>query len=399
MKNLTKCQLQLLDLVSIALFGGEEVKIPLTQELGEEAYQQAVLNLLGLQLDTTSVLNELNTQGLANNVRIDYEHSEVHKLMSEAKIPYVILKGSASASYYPEPLLRTMGDVDFLVSPSDVSKAEWILRKNGFQAGKDNNNDCHMVYRRHTYGVISTWEMHWEPSGIPNGEVGNLIREYFSDIITEAKKCNVSGSEYMIPSTFHHGLIMLLHVAVHMINSGIGLRHLCDWTVFVAKLTEEEFCELFEKKLKTIGLWKFAQVLTQLSVKYLKCPVKKWCLNGDDDYLETVMVDIMDAGNFGTKDKNRINQAKLITNTGKGYVDDTSLLKQFILTMNEKSKRCLPIVLKIPLLLPIGWIYVGVRHLVRIAQRKRPSIDVGDMITGATERKNIYREFRLFEKE
>lgn len=46
---------------------------------------------------------------------------------------------------------------------------------------------------------------------------------------------------------------MLLHVAGHLINTGIGLRHLCDWAVFVAKFSDEGFCEMFEDKLKAVG--------------------------------------------------------------------------------------------------------------------------------------------------
>lgn len=53
----------------------------------------------------------------------------------------------------------------------------------------------------------------------------------------------------------------------------------------------------------------------------------------------------------------------------------------------------------VPFLLPVGWLYVGGRHLVRIMQRRRPTIDVKDMIAGAVERKEMYKEFRLFEAE
>ena len=166
----------------------------------------------------------------------------------------------------------------------------------------------------------------------------------------------------------------------------------------MAKFSDKEFCEMFKDKLKEVGLWRFAQLLTQLSVKYLHCPAKEWCGVGDEDYLEMMMVDIMNGGNFGVKDKNRINQAKLMTNTGKG-VDDTSLLKQLFLTMNQKARLGMPITVKVPLLLPIGWLYVGGRHLVRIKQKRRPTIDVKDMIAGAAERKEIYKEFRLFEAE
>ena len=132
-------------------------------------------------------------------------------------------------------------------------------------------------------------------------------------------------------------------------------------------------------------------------MKYLHCPAKHWCGAGDDEYLSRLMADIMNSGNFGRKDANRINQLKLMPNMKSGKEEDVSLLKQFFLTMNEKARRGMPITAKIPLLLPVGWIYVGGRHLIRIKQKKRPAIDVKNMISGAAERKEIYKEFRLFE--
>jgi len=399
MNNLKPYQMQLLDLVSFALFGGDKCDTLLTSEVLKEANQQAVLTLMKVEKETSPDFYLLHAQTLVNNVRIDYEHAEAHRLMMKAQIPYVILKGSVSASYYPEPLFRTMGDVDLLITKSDLPKADVILRENGFHPVEKNNHDCHLAYHRRTYGATSTWEVHWNPIGVPDGKAGARIEEYLADIITSAEHSTVSEGEYMVPTAFHHGLVMLLHVAGHLINTGIGLRHLCDWAVFASKFSDEEFCEMFEDKLKTVGLWRFAQLLTQLSVKYLRCPAKEWCGVGDDDYLEMMMVDIMNGGNFGVKDKNRINQAKLMTNTGKGKVDDTSLLKQLFLTMNEKARRGMPITAKVPFLLPVGWMYVGGRHLVRIMQRKRPGIDVKDMIAGAAERKEIYKEFRLFEAE
>ena len=49
------------------------------------------------------------------------EHGELHELMTANEIPYVAMKGLASARYYPEPNLRSMGDVDFLVTKENVS--------------------------------------------------------------------------------------------------------------------------------------------------------------------------------------------------------------------------------------------------------------------------------------
>lgn len=37
---------------------------------------------------------------IANNIRIAHNHKLLHDWFDDAEIPYVILKGSASASYY-----------------------------------------------------------------------------------------------------------------------------------------------------------------------------------------------------------------------------------------------------------------------------------------------------------
>ena len=330
-----------------------------------------------------------------NNARVEWEHSELHKLMTENNIPYVAMKGCVSAAYYPDPSARTLGDVDFLVAPADLERAAATLEKAGFSEHPDADDRIHIAYHR----ARSIWEMHWEVNGIPDGDVGDRIRVCFKDMVADARIYESGGCTYMAPSAFHHGLVMLLHTAQHMINTGIGLRHLCDWAVFAGKLSDEEFRGIFEEKLKEIGLWRFAQLLTQVSTAYLGCPERRWAYDRVSADLEAIVADIFDGGNFGCKDEQRINQAKLMTNSGKGTVDDTPLLRQLIRTMNEKSRTGFPVCRKCALLLPVGWLVVGVRHLFRIALGKRPKIKINKMISGANDRKEIYKQFKLFTKE
>ena len=48
-----------------------------------------------------------------HNLQVAWQHLLVDRLMEKGRIPYVILKGSASGVYYPSPMDRIMGDVDF----------------------------------------------------------------------------------------------------------------------------------------------------------------------------------------------------------------------------------------------------------------------------------------------
>ena len=50
-----------------------------------------------------------------------------------ADVPLVILKGSSSALCYPRPELRCAGDIDLLVSPGDMARAEAALAARGYR--------------------------------------------------------------------------------------------------------------------------------------------------------------------------------------------------------------------------------------------------------------------------
>ena len=88
----------------------------------DECKAQSVISLAFSALPKSEVPQKiyahwkaLVNENLAVNSKISYAHTMLNDLLNQAKIPYVILKGCASAEYYDDPLLRTMGDVDFYV--------------------------------------------------------------------------------------------------------------------------------------------------------------------------------------------------------------------------------------------------------------------------------------------
>ena len=65
------------------------------------------------------------------------------QLLDENHIDCVILKGSAAALSYPQPTLRVMGDVDFLVRKADYEKTADLLEKTGYQLAHEKNAKSH----------------------------------------------------------------------------------------------------------------------------------------------------------------------------------------------------------------------------------------------------------------
>ncbi|MBP5208073.1 MAG: nucleotidyltransferase family protein [Clostridia bacterium] len=328
---------------------------------------------------------------LASSMRNAHQHGELHKLLSEHGLPYVIIKGMASASYYPDPFLRSMGDVDFLVPKDKLEETKKLLTGEGYSAKENSRHHSHIAFHRGK----EILEMHWEPNGLPEGEKYEICRQYLDDMIERSVLYEIRDERFMIPDPFHHGLILLLHTATHMINTGIGLRHLCDWAVFAGKLKDEEFRALFEEKLKAAGLWRFAQLLTQLATRYLGCPKAVWAEEDDDpDFLEAMIEDIFASGNFGKKDVERINEAKLMTVESTGSVERSNTVVLKVLT--EKAYKEMPVCKKVKILLPIGWLYVGIRHMILVIKGKRPKVHLNKMISGAETRREIYTQFQLF---
>ena len=328
---------------------------------------------------------------LAINSKISYAHTMLNELMTRAEIPYVILKGCTSAEYYDDPLLRTMGDVDFYVPSDSFEKADQLLTKNGFKS----NEIDHEYEKAYTKdGVV--YELHNTVNGVPSGKVGTEIRHYFDDIFEKSTLKHLDFAEYFSPPPFHHGLVMLLHVARHMVTGGIGLRHFCDWAVFADKVGDD-FTAMFENKLKRVGLWRFSQIMTQFCTAYLGLSPQDWVGEIDKKLLHDLKNDVFAGGNFGHKDLSRADEAKFITSRKKGTVNNDSALKQAVLSANEIVRKHWKFAGKMPVVYPVGWFFFGGRYAIKAAAGKRDKVKVKALVEGAEKRKGIYKSLRLFE--
>ncbi len=398
---LSKNQNDLVAICAQALFGKKaELNNPNYSEIIKEAISQAVLPLV------ESVVNERYNNAHANamrivsrNVNIECAHYELYDLLSSNGIFCVLFKGIASASYYKERPLRTMGDIDFLVKESDIEKADDLLCSANYVTKEYiDSGDNHISYKKTTGNNVIVCEMHRAINGIPNDEKGKIINKYLDNIFDTAIEYRTANGSCLVPDKFHHGLILLLHTASHLTSEGIGLRHLCDWAVFVNSLSNDEFVKLFEKPLKEMGLWRFAQLLTLCCIRYLGCDHKNWAGEADDKLIEAIVADILDGGNFGFKDDDRYRQIKYIKNRNDSTVDGKKSLFQVFYTINSKAKSECKFVKKHKWLLPIGWGVVVFNYIWLVLSRKRKP-DSFSTIDRANARKKIYGEFHLYETE
>lgn len=368
----------------------------------EEAKQQAVFPIIFtslkdylvsfLQEDDFKKYERSNSFYIVQSIRNLNDHNKLHRFLTVHGIKYVILKGQASAEYYPEPMLREAGDVDFIVSKIDLAKVDSILINKEFKKKDDKGKHLfHWAY----YKNRTVYEMHWKIPGLPQDD--SVVSPYISTIFDDAVLRENQNGSFMVPSRFHHGLILLLHALSHLTSTGMGLRHLLDWLVFENSLSEEEFISLFKEPLVKIGIWKCAKVFTRIGTLYFGCKDRLCCRDVDEWVCTGILEDIFSAGNLGGKDNGtRKLQAKLIRNTKTRKIEKVGLLKNVVDNFNAKANQYFPLSKKCPLLLPIGWGIVVNEYIKWTHTDKGKMIDK-DLYKDAINRQKLYSELRLFE--
>ena len=401
--NFSETESVILSALSSGLGGEKYLKNQVTdwQEVLKESKAQtvclAVFDALSEKNDIPVKEREefelISAKQLSQNITVHTYHNYLHNLMEQNGIDYCVIKGSASAYHYKNPLLRAMGDVDFLIKKEDIERAKNVLLKDGFSLYED-KHISHLVFKK---GKMH-FEMHFSLPGMPEGKYGEIIKAYLDKIFEKVKTVNIERLEFKIPSPFHHGLILLMHTYHHMLGEGVGLRHLCDIAFFINSFKENEFEETFKDKLEKSGLWHFAKILAYTCYKYLGAQKKAFMTDDLDGIAEAVMADIFAGGNFGKKDKSRASQSLAISDRGKDGIHKSAVL-QYVKSVNNAAKVQFPFIKKHKILHHVGFVAFIFRRGFRVLKGTRKMPQFKGVIKGANLRKEIYSQFRLFEGE
>jgi hypothetical protein len=244
--------------------------------------------------------------------------------------------------------------------------------------------------------------MHFAPAGIPEGKSGEIIRSYLMDLREKTTLLQNETVTCRLPSPFHHGLIMLMHLQHHLLAEGIGLRHLCDWAVFVNRFVGSDFPDTFQKRLKAVGLWRFARLLSLSASLYIGLPEQAWMREeaGDEELAAALMRDLLNGGNFGAKNRQRGYEGMFISNRGKNGVQNNRC-KELCSSVNRITKQKYPVMKKIPLLLPFGWLFTVVGYFFHNGKRKKKNsrVSMVEAYRNSEPRRQLYRQCHLYEPE
>ncbi len=330
----------MLRIIKKALWGKGEAEAD--QEKFEELCKHSVQVLPADIISSLSVSPELQAEwkkSILTNM-LFYEKYIYIQSNLPLTVPYVILKGTAAAKYYPHPEYRIMGDIDIITRHEDFEKAYQEFVADGYKIDKVLNREIGFVKN----GVMV--ELHQYFASLNDTKKA----EYMDDLIIS----NINPT-HELPDLIN-GIVLLEHISQHLEN-GLGLRQVIDWMMFVDKCLPDERWQEFRVMAEKIGMETLAIVTTRMCEIYLGLETRKWCAEADELLCKELMDYVIKSGNFGNK---RAEDEK-----GEVILTYARTPKAVFKMLQERGLENWKAVRKYKYLRPFAWIYQSFRYLYR----------------------------------
>lgn len=228
------------------------------------------------------------------------------RLMEENGIAYVVFKGLAVARYYPEPFVRTMGDVDFYVPKSCFDRAVEVIER-GLNVVMDKEEvDKH--YSFDWQGI--RFEMHYQIETFGNHRhqhrFDRMIDEAMAEHADSFTVCDSDGNEIevsVLPPT-EDLIVVFKHWFNHLLVEGVGLRQTLDLAVLLNAYRDKINVGRLMTALDGIGYMKAFRAMLAMMKRYFGF---EWLDSNfvlgcrDERYADKLMAAVMESGNFGRK--------------------------------------------------------------------------------------------------
>lgn len=196
--------------------------------------------------------------------------AQVNDYLCDRGIRPVLLKGQGVALEYTSPTMRQCGDIDLYVRPDDFKKAcsalSEICETDG--GGLDELSH-HAAFKKNGIPV----ELHFKCAVSVFSEYDKKISEiterYLHCPDGNFRKHSFGGKhDVFLPPADFDAFYLLYHLIRHFIYEGVGLRHFCDYAVFMHSHSGEIDKAALVRHFNDTGVLKLYEVLRCLMVRY-----------------------------------------------------------------------------------------------------------------------------------
>ena len=242
-------------------------------------------------------------------IQLQAMNARLTSLLEKEGIIAVTLKGCAVARFYPVPEFRKTTDIDLFVSDeADAERAVQILCENGFKIPEEWHANHHFVLiseRNEEVELHTTWT---EP--FKEKHLNQYLERLQKESSQHCQSVDCQGVKVYAYETAWQGFYLLLHMLLHFVGSGFGLRNLCDWVVLWENCDDAKARKDFWEMVCESGTAEFAKAMTDICVRYLGLSQEKSPVSNENpaeqEVTDALLRDILDAGEFGYSERERM---------------------------------------------------------------------------------------------
>lgn len=232
------------------------------------------------------------------NIRLFQDSVKVCQNFENEGFANCILKGQGNALLYPDPYMRTPGDIDIYLSGGRKKIMKYVDQVCPNQV---------MRYHHVDFPVMKTaLEVHFTPSYMFCPTHNRRMQKWFEEVMGE--QCNHRVSlpdgygEIHVPLVSFNVIYILSHLYRHIFTEGIGLRQLLDYYYVLISDDLLLIRDRVQKELKPLGLWKFAQAVMFVMKEVFELSEDRMIAPMDEKEGSFLLDEIMRGGNFGQYD-------------------------------------------------------------------------------------------------
>lgn len=201
-----------------------------------------------------------------------------------------VLKGIGLAQLYPQPESRQFGDIDLWVEGNRQEVMAWM---NGL--GVTGHVIWHHVDADFFEDVPA--EIHFHPCWLYNPFSNSKLQRWFDEQRKEQMTVD-KDLGFAYPSVQFNAIYSLVHLYHHLIEEGIGIRHIIDYYYVIKSLPKNDR-PIVIKELKQFGLLRLAEAMmwvlqdvSGMTKEYLIC-------EPNEREGQFLLDEVMRGGNFG----------------------------------------------------------------------------------------------------
>lgn len=293
----------------------------------------------------------------------DCSLEELGEKLTERGIGYVPVKGSVIKKLYPEPDLRTMGDLDLLIQEKDRAAADEIMKSLGYERQGLGSNVW--TYKR---GLV-TFEIHVNLAGKKYWNDVDYIG-YFSELF---QKSHPIGEKTERRLTLEdHFLFLCFHLAKHLCSTGAGIRMILDIALYIKHYDKQMDWQYIWEEADKLQLRDFIENMLFICRSWFHVETEVSAERMDSRIQAIFEEYVLSGGVFGFEREDSIRRLrKGIREEGSNRSLWVKLRALLYLAFpdREHMKDFLPELEDHPALLPAAWVkrwYLGLRNKERV---------------------------------